>query len=157
VQHAQGTRFISLWLGVFDLIERTVQYVDAGHGYWLLRPPGGEPQRVECVGGVPLGVDEDAHYRAESLVLVAGSRLIVYSDGVHEQPNPDGEEFGLERTLASLSPAEHPEADVVSLVQSVKVHAAPQLLSMSSSHRPFASGPEVNLADDVTVASILVG
>lgn len=157
VQHAQGTRFISLWLGVFNLIERTVQYVDAGHGYWLLRPPGGEPQRVECVGGVPLGVDEDAQYHSESLALAPGSRLIVYSDGVHEQPNPDGEEFGLERTLASLSPAEHPEADVVSLVQSVKVHAAPQLLSMSGSHRPFASGPEVNLADDVTVASIQIG
>lgn len=162
VAHAQGTRFISLWLGVFDPdpaspTGHTVHFVDAGHGYWLYRPPGQSPDRVECVGGVPLGVTEDAPYVTESLAFPPGSRLIVYSDGVHEQPSPDGDEFGLERTLAALSSAADAEADVVALLQSVKAHAAPALFSSSTAvARPFAAPVQVNLADDVTVASIAI-
>lgn len=153
-------QFISIWFGIFDPRPAsegggTLTIVDAGHGYWLLMPPGQEPQRVETIGGVPIGVDGDYCYTAETVKITPGSRIILYSDGVHEQPSPTGDEFGLMRTVAALSNSANPEEDVVNLVQSVKAHAAPQLVAQAA-QGPFAAAPIVNLADDVTVASVLI-
>lgn len=153
-------QFISIWFGIFDPRPAsegggTLTIVDAGHGYWLLMPPGQEPQRVETIGGVPIGVDGDYCYTAETVKVTPGSRIILYSDGVHEQPSPTGDEFGLMRTVAALSSSANPEEDVVNLVQSVKAHAAPQLVAQAA-QGPFAAAPIVNLADDVTVASVLI-
>lgn len=154
-------QFISIWFGIFDPRPvsdggGTLTIVDAGHGYWLLMPPGQEPQRIETAGGVPIGVDADFSYSAETVKVTPGSRVILYSDGVHEQPSPTGDEFGLQRTVAALSSSANPEEDVVNLVQSVKAHAAPQLVAQAA-QGPFAAAPVVNLADDVTVASVLIG
>lgn len=153
-------QFISIWFGIFDPRPAsegggTLTIVDAGHGYWLLKPPGQEPQRLETVGGVPIGVDSDYCYTSETVAIKPGSRVILYSDGVHEQPSPAGDEFGLQRTIAALSNSNNPEEDVVNLVQSVKAHAAPQLVAQAA-QGPFAAAPVVNLADDVTVASVFV-
>lgn len=151
-------QFISIWFGLFEPTTGgrcRLTIVDAGHGYWLLKPPGGEPKRIETTGGVPIGVAEDYQYESESIEIEAGSRVILYSDGVHEQPSPAGDEFGLERTVAALLTSVNPEEDVVNLVQSVKAHAAPQLVAQAAAG-PFSSGPEVSLADDVTVASVLI-
>ncbi len=153
-------QFISIWFGIFDAHPVAggmgkLTIVDAGHGYWLLKPPGEDPKRVETVGGVPIGVDGDYAYTSETVEIRPGSRVILYSDGVHEQPSPAGDEFGLSRTIAALSNSQNPEEDVVNLVQSVKAHAAPQLVAQAA-QGPFAAAPVVNLADDVTVASVLV-
>ncbi|MFN9968884.1 MAG: PP2C family protein-serine/threonine phosphatase, partial [Phycisphaerae bacterium] len=152
-------QFISLWFGVFEPQDGgscKITIVDAGHGYWLLKPPGGEPKRIETTGGVPIGVDGDYEYPSETVEVPSGSRVVLYSDGVHEQPSPAGDEFGLDRTVAALSSSNNPEEDVVNLIQSVKAHAAPQLVAQAAAG-PFSTGPEVALADDVTVASVLIG
>ena len=36
--HTAPGKFVSLWLGVFDLERGELTYVDAGHGHWLHRP-----------------------------------------------------------------------------------------------------------------------
>lgn len=133
-------RFISLWIGVIDPKAGTVTFVDAGHGHWLVRPADGPPCSVEAKGGMLLGIDEDAVYENEVLELPPGSRLILYSDGVFEQTDPQGEQFGLDRIVAALAETDGPSRDVESLFTSVVT---------------FAAG--ASLADDVTVASVRMG
>jgi sigma-B regulation protein RsbU (phosphoserine phosphatase) len=48
-----------------------------------------------------LGLLLDAEFRSERLRLLAGDRLLLYTDGVTEAGNDAGEEFGAER-LASV-------------------------------------------------------
>lgn len=130
-------RFISLWCGVFDAAEGVVRFVDAGHGHWLVRRNGQRAHTHPCVGGIPLGIDASMHYATESLPIVQGDRLIVFSDGVVEQQSPAGEEFGLERVVDLLAATDTPDDEVSALIRAVLDFAAHD-----------------TLADDVTVASI---
>lgn len=96
-EHAESSRFVSLWVGVFDPATRTVTHVDAGHGHWMLIDASGSARMVESAGGPPLGVDPDYAYVPETLTLEPGSSLLLYSDGIIEQRNPQGEMFGRDR------------------------------------------------------------
>jgi sigma-B regulation protein RsbU (phosphoserine phosphatase) len=51
--------------------------------------------------GAAVGVIEDYQIRSESLELAQGDVVLIYTDGVVESHNPQGEEFGNER-LAEL-------------------------------------------------------
>ncbi|MCW5777518.1 MAG: SpoIIE family protein phosphatase [Phycisphaeraceae bacterium] len=130
-------RFISLWAGVFDPVQNAVRFVDAGHGHWLYRSASGRPHKLDASGGLPLGVDADVPYESEQAPFPIGARMIVFSDGVVEQPSPEGQEFGLDRILATLADADSTDAEVNSLFEAV---------------RRFAGTD--NLSDDVTVASL---
>ena len=59
------------------------------------------------------------------MVLGAGSRVVVYSDGVVEQTSPEGLDFGVERTISTLGPSGDVETDVETLVRGVIDHAHP--------------------------------
>lgn len=131
-----GGKFVSLWLGVMDPDARAIRFVDAGHGHWLMRDPGGPPRRIECEGGLPIGIDGASVYLTETVPFEPGSRLLLFSDGLIEQPSPEGELFGLDRAIAAATPATNAAEDVRLLVQAVHEHAKGE-----------------SLADDLTVAS----
>lgn len=138
-QHSAANKFISLWLGIFDSADRTVSFVDAGHGHWLCMTPGQVVKRIEAAGGIPLGIDADFEYKAEQLELTPESRVILFSDGVVEQPGPEGL-YGLQRAIDALGKCGSVQEDVAGLFKSV---------------RDYSQTPE-SLADDTTVASIQV-
>jgi sigma-B regulation protein RsbU (phosphoserine phosphatase) len=71
-------------------------YTNAGHNPPLLLRAGGELLHLEC-GGVMLGVMEGLPYDEEVLAMAPGDRLLIYTDGISERTNAQGEEFGVER------------------------------------------------------------
>jgi sigma-B regulation protein RsbU (phosphoserine phosphatase) len=50
----------------------------------------------------PIGFFPDATYTPQEFTLEPGSRLYIYSDGLTEAANGDGEQFGRERLLAAI-------------------------------------------------------
>jgi serine phosphatase RsbU (regulator of sigma subunit) len=106
---------------------------------------------------LPLGVEADAGYEAETLVLPTRSRLVVYSDGVVEQQSPEGNEFGVDRAIETLAACGDVETDVESLVRGVIEFAHPTNPNNASGSNSRAGERTARLADDVTVASIIVG
>jgi serine phosphatase RsbU (regulator of sigma subunit) len=152
-------RMISLWAGLIDTRTGEVEYVDAGHGHWLVRRAGDAgPSTVACEGAVVLGVVPDAAYSAERLSLAPGDRLIVYSDGLREQLSPAGEEFGLDRIREALTHANTPVEDVSMAFNALYSFAAPSkvdaLVMRSATVTPGLN--EIPLTDDVTVVSVTV-
>ena len=131
-------QFITLWLGVFDPAAGKFECVDAGHGYWAVRPDGGPPQQVGCEADLVVGVEPSYEYTPINVALTPGTRLMVCSDGVIEQNNPAGEQFSRERAVDCFAATAGPEEDVETLVACVLEYAATDALS-----------------DDVTVASIV--
>ena len=93
-----GGRFVSLWLGVFER-GGLLRFVDAGHGYSLVRPCGERSRVRPCVSqsGIPMGIDPDYEYVDEELTLAPGDRVVLFTDGMIEQRASAGEEFGAER------------------------------------------------------------
>jgi hypothetical protein len=53
-------------------------------------------------GGQALGFFPDAAFREGEVVVAAGDRLVLFTDGVTERAGPNGAEFGEERLVATL-------------------------------------------------------
>jgi serine phosphatase RsbU (regulator of sigma subunit) len=69
-------------------------------------PPFVGDHEIYLAPAVPLGLDPDARYEKQPFDLKVGSRLTVYTDGLLEARNSDGELFGFKRLekLISLRP-----------------------------------------------------
>jgi PAS domain S-box-containing protein len=93
--------FATLALYRFDLDAGTLTYVNAGHTPGLLTRAGGAPGVAILGENLPIGVMPHENYLELSLAMGPGDSLLVFSDGITEARNPQGEEFGLTR-LADL-------------------------------------------------------
>lgn len=89
-------QYFTLLYGIIDVEEMVLQFVSAGHP-GLLHLRAGQNARIVEVSGFPIGFQEHLAYREESLPLSPGDRLILYSDGIIETRNAEGELFGKER------------------------------------------------------------
>ncbi len=85
--------FITLLLAVFNPADGRLDYVRCGHVPPFLRRASGALERLDTARGLPLGVDEDAIYRAATAWLYPGDSLLVVSDGITEAAAPDGALF----------------------------------------------------------------
>jgi sigma-B regulation protein RsbU (phosphoserine phosphatase) len=101
---ALGHPFTLLY-GVLDLDQGEFRFVSAGHPGPVHLPADGEPTLLE-VTGLPVGVG-GGNYREQVLKFRPGSRLLLYTDGVTEARNTDGEHFGTRRMLAALDQTRH--------------------------------------------------
>jgi serine phosphatase RsbU (regulator of sigma subunit)/pSer/pThr/pTyr-binding forkhead associated (FHA) protein len=135
-QRFKDSGFVTLWIGVFNRREYSVQFVDAGHGHWRKLTVGGAVE-IESRGGPPLGMIEGADFECDRLELAATERLLLYSDGLVEQANVENQFFGSLDIFRKLQPACTPEQDIASLLQA---------------HEVFRGN--VELSDDLTIASI---
>jgi sigma-B regulation protein RsbU (phosphoserine phosphatase) len=88
----EGSRFITLFYSVYDEAAQTLTYVNAGHNPPLL-VRSGEFQRLE-VGGTVVGPLSDAAYQQETIQLLPEDVLVLFTDGITEATNSNGEEFG---------------------------------------------------------------
>ncbi len=100
-QFTRNSRFITLFWMVVDDHHRQVTAVNAGHVAPLLVTKSGL-RRLEK-GGLFTGFSESAEYEMEDLVLEPGDLIVVFTDGVSEAPNAEGEEFGEERLIDLVS------------------------------------------------------
>jgi sigma-B regulation protein RsbU (phosphoserine phosphatase) len=93
-------RFASLFWSYYEPETQTLWYINAGHPPPLLvqRDAAGEAGILLLEEGGPvLGVVPGAAYRQGHVSAHPGDLLVVYSDGVVEATNADGEQFDEER------------------------------------------------------------
>ena len=118
--------------------------VDAGHSYAALVRADGRAERLAFPSnGTFIGIDEGRRYAADGFVLEPGDRVVLFSDGVAEQPGTGGARLCAnyaeepDAIVSALRGSRSPEEDVERLRALLAGHAA---------GRPWE--------DDVTVASI---
>jgi serine phosphatase RsbU (regulator of sigma subunit) len=99
IRRALQSRFAT---GVYGALSNSgrLTYCNAGHNPPVLLTRRGV-KRLET-GGLILGLFAQAAYEQETVSLEPGDVLVVYSDGVTEALNADGQEFGDERLLACI-------------------------------------------------------
>ncbi|MBD3370882.1 SpoIIE family protein phosphatase [Candidatus Fermentibacteria bacterium] len=90
-------KFVTCFLAFLDPKSRRMSYCNAGHNPPILVEPGGEYLELKN-GGLVIGVMRDVAYRTGGIVLSPGSKLVLYTDGITETVEEDGEqEFGRDR------------------------------------------------------------
>ncbi len=121
-----GSRFLTLWVGVFDLEKHELSYVDAGHGHAVISDATGKSDMLTAGGGALVGIEPDSSYEVASTDLTEGGRVLIVSDGLVEQPGEGGEAkldlFGIERVRSFLEEAKGDDA-IDGLFKVVEEHA----------------------------------
>ena len=117
--------FASLFLAKLNTTTGLLKYCSAGHPpAFLLRANGLMEMLTD--GGLLLGALSEARYVAGSCQLGAGDTLLIYSDGITESLNSDGQEFGYERLERHLRNSHQSSAESIlfSVLGSVQDFAA---------------------------------
>ena len=96
--------FVTAFLGFYEPETRRMVYASAGHNPPLLKafPHQGDPERLDAVGELPLGIMPDVQYSEAETRLVPGHSLILYTDGIIDACRADGLPFGLDGIEHSL-------------------------------------------------------
>ncbi|MBN1356054.1 serine/threonine-protein phosphatase [bacterium] len=90
-----SSRFVSLFYGELEENGNFI-YINAGHPPALLFRSGGSVHELTR-GGMVLGPNPTARYQRGFVFLNPGDILVVYSDGITEEGDGNGNRYGLER------------------------------------------------------------
>lgn len=137
--------FVTLFMGRVNLETRRMEYCNAGHNPIIVVPPDGDPYFLKAKPNLAIGLFEDFVYEAESLDLAAGTRLVLYTDGVNEAERVDKSLFGNDRLLKWA------ESD---LVRSTATTDKDVVDNLYKTVQQFTEGNLQN--DDITIMSILI-
>jgi phosphoserine phosphatase RsbU/P len=91
-------KFVTFLYGILDGDARRFQYCNAGHLYPILASRGSV--RILEQGGAVLGVFPAWTYEDSSVDLKAGDRLFLFTDGITEASDANGQEFEETRIAA---------------------------------------------------------
>jgi len=108
-ENSGDSSYATLFFGNYDDATRRLCYVNCGHPPPLLLRGEGEPFRVERLEptSTVIGLFSAFECHVVEKQFVTGDTLIMYSDGVTEAPNTQGEEFGEDRLLEIVRPHRH--------------------------------------------------
>jgi len=133
-----SSMFVTVFYGILNTATGELDYVNAGHNPpYLLNATGFKS--VELTKGTVLGGIEHFIYRSMKLHLAPGDILYLYTDGVTEAFNRQGELFGDERLEALLTANLH--ADHKEIIKIILASVA-----------EYASG--IPPSDDITMMAI---
>ncbi len=91
-------QYITFFTALFDPDDKRLIYVNAGHNPPLLVRNDGEVELLK-EGGLILGAVPGVPFQQGEVRLQTGDLLLIYTDGLSEAMNADGEEFGEDRIL----------------------------------------------------------
>jgi len=133
-----AAQYFTLLYGVLNTETGEFRYVAAGHPGPICVPVDAAPFILDAPTGLPIGMLEST-YQEASVRLKPGDRLYIYSDGVTESMNEEGELFGKERLLSLFD----------------QCRTAPLESSLSSAVRGVEGwGCRTCLKDDVSILAL---
>jgi serine phosphatase RsbU (regulator of sigma subunit) len=98
IQQFPDLRFVTGVLAQLDLDAGALRYINAGHPAPLLLRAGKAVRSLAGGRRMPLGIDDSSIEVGEE-TLEPGDRLLLYTDGVVDADDRDGDRFGLERLI----------------------------------------------------------
>ena len=87
---------------LINMRDRTVRVSNGGHHPLMIIDQDGNVTEKGIAGGTPLGIIPNAPYQQEEFSLNIGDRVFLYTDGLVEPRNPEGEPFGIERLKQNI-------------------------------------------------------
>ena len=115
----QNDKYFTIWYGVYNRIERKLVYASAGHPPAVLisQSSTSNPKVQQLkTPGMPVGMFPDAPYVDNCCDVEDLSTLYIFSDGVYEIHQPDGNIWGLEPFIDLLAAYNGGTADQLELV-----------------------------------------
>ncbi len=134
--HGDAGMFATVCMGIFDLKNGALAYVNCGNEPPRVFGRDGREAALNPTGPV-VGVFPDARYEVKEMILERGETLLLYTDGIPDALDEAGASFGNER-LSALLDGDLPPADLIGKIER-------GLRQFSGAAEPF---------DDVTLLAI---
>ena len=93
--------YFTILYGILETETGLFRYVSAGHP-GPIRIRSGDKSEIYDTPAVPIGIKENVEYVDSVIELERGDRLYLHSDGLFEERNDKGEDFGRERLKAAI-------------------------------------------------------
>lgn len=135
----KSTQFVTVLYGILDVETRMFSYARAGHEPPLVLHADGTVERIPHSPGMALGLWDEVRLDERAIELPRGSTLLLFTDGMTDCRNPQGEAFGLERIKATLG----------GLAEHTAQHVCDHLLGILINYQDGAKQD-----DDVTLVAI---
>lgn len=127
-----AAKFVTMAYAILEPANRRIVFANAGHCPPLLVDLSGV-HFLETDAGLPLGIQEGV-FSETTVEMTAGTRLLLYSDGVTEAMNPSSEQYGTTRLGNHFS---NPSASIQTLLDDLHM---------------FSEGHSAS--DDVTIVTL---
>jgi serine phosphatase RsbU (regulator of sigma subunit) len=98
--------FVTCFFAILEPESASLSFANAGHDLPYLHHRSGDAEDL-MARGMPLGLMPGMSYEEKESILEAGEGVLLYSDGLVEAHDPEGEMFGFPRLRALI--AEHAE------------------------------------------------
>ncbi len=114
--------FVTVLYSIYDPGTGKLTYSNGGHDAPLLVRSDGTSELLPLTGGVALGVASDFEFPSQSIQLEPGDTVVLYTDGVTEAMNGEGEQFGVARMheVFAAHPPENSEQAAQTMFDAVK-------------------------------------
>ena len=113
--------FVTVLYGVYDPSNRELTYANGGHNSPLVVHSDGTSTLLPLTDGIALGIAPDIKFRQNTVTLSPGDTVVLYTDGVTEAMNGNGEQFGLDRLrrLFEATASQDPERANLAVFEAV--------------------------------------
>jgi phosphoserine phosphatase RsbU/P len=89
--------FVTVFYCVLEPKSGALRYANGGHNPPYIRRAAGTVETLRGTGGLVLGAMPGSRYPTHTVQLLAGDRLVLFTDGVTEAFNPAEELYGAQR------------------------------------------------------------
>lgn len=99
----QGDLFVTVTYGIFDVRTGEFAYARAGHELPVLLTGPGNAVDLPKRDSLPIGLFPEIPLDEQTVLIPPGGTLLLFTDGMCDCRNPQGDEYGRERIIAGLA------------------------------------------------------
>ena len=93
----EAAMFVTLFYAIYNTTTSEFHYANGGHNEPIIVHPDGSTTIIPPTGGTALGIIPGIEYGENTIKLESGDTVILYTDGITEAFNAEGELFGLDQ------------------------------------------------------------
>lgn len=91
------SQYLTMFHVLIDTNEQTISYSNAGHNCPMLLIRGNDVIRIEMSGKPVCSYFENIDFKEKVIRFNPGDKILLFTDGIKETQNKDGEEYGIDR------------------------------------------------------------
>jgi serine phosphatase RsbU (regulator of sigma subunit) len=99
--HGASSMFATVFIGIIDLSDGKLTYLNCGHDPALILRKGSVIAALKPTGPL-VGIIPEAVYTPQEILLENSDLLFMYTDGATDSQNPQDDFFGKERLLSAV-------------------------------------------------------
>ncbi|MCP4157130.1 MAG: SpoIIE family protein phosphatase [bacterium] len=137
MENSLNNQFITFFIAIWDNETKTLQYINAGHNPPVIITSDNKMKQLNPTG-IGLGIKGNREYKSKTIQLEVGDVITIFTDGIEEYFNFEGEPFGTGRMFESFH-------------ASRELHPRDVIAKLFKNLSDFSGGKKAAYSDDIAI------